>query len=316
MTHSTPLILPKTDPPAPTVVSGQGVVTYEQLLNQDVGWALSEGSLFFEGRGRVQETLKRITKRLEELGIPYAVAGGMALFLHDYRRFTEYVDILVTQESLLRIHQELEGRGYIRPFEKSKNLRDTESKVKIEFLVTGGYPGDGKPKDIAFPDPAEVAVLKQGIHVLNLEQLISLKLASGMTGDGWTKDLADVEELIKELGLTDTLAGSLHPYVQDRYRRIWQTLYSTPKRYLWLLGKSPQTADVKSLDDLIVAVGEHFPEFAQMRDAGVELAPDDASSTHFVLQTTDSKVAERFKMIDESEFWGLDDASPTQSTDA
>lgn len=290
----------------PKSTQSQGFVTYEQLLNQDTEWALSEGSLFFEGRGAVQETLKRITKRLDDLGIPYAVAGGMALFLHDYRRFTEDVDILVTRDSLARIHQELEGRGYIRLFEKSKNLRDAESKVKIEFLVTGGFPGDGKPKDIAFPDPAGVAVLKQGIRVLNLEQLVSLKLASGMTGEGRTKDLADVEELIKGLGLLESFADALHPYVQDRYRTIWRSLHATPKRYLWLLGKSPQTAGAKSFDDLIAAEGKYFPEFAQMRDAGVQLAPDGTCNSHFVLVTTDPIVAERFKMIDESEFWGLD----------
>jgi len=30
--------------------------------------------------------------------------------------------------------------------------------VRIEFLVSGQYPGDGKPKPVAFPDPADVAV--------------------------------------------------------------------------------------------------------------------------------------------------------------
>jgi hypothetical protein len=303
-------------PVASPEVSRQTLVTYEQLLSQDLEWALSEGSLFFEGRGSVQETLKRITRRLDELGIPYAVAGGMALFLHDYRRFTEDVDLLVTRESLERIYQELEGRGYVRPFAKSKNLRDTESKVKIEFLVTGGYPGDGKPKEIAFPDPSDVAVLKQGIRVLGLEQLVSLKLASGMTGDGRTKDLADVEELIKTLALPVKLAESLHPYVQDRYREIWSRLNSAPKRYLWLLGKSRQTSGVKSFEDLIAAVGKYFPEFAQMRDAGVQLAPDDPHHTHFVFTTSDPEVAKRFNMIDETEFWGLDEASPTASADS
>ena len=233
----------------------------------------------------------------------------MAVFLHGYRRFTEDVDILVTRDSLLRIHQELEGRGYLRPFEKSKNFRDTDSKVKIEFLITGGFPGDGKPKDISFPDPADVAVVRDGIRVLNLEQLVSLKLASGMTGEGRTKDLADVEELIKELGLTEAFAESLHPYVSNRYRTIWRKLHATPKRYLWLLAKSPQTARVTSFDDLIAAVGVYFPEFALMRDAGVQLAPDEPNSTHWVLTTSDPEVAKRFRMMDESEFLDLGNSS-------
>jgi hypothetical protein len=46
------------------------VVPYHERLNQDRGWALSEGSLFFEGKGKVQEALRRIIIRLNELGIP------------------------------------------------------------------------------------------------------------------------------------------------------------------------------------------------------------------------------------------------------
>ena len=52
------------------------VPAFEVRLSADPRWALSEGSLFFEGKGAVQEALRRITSRLNELHIPYAVAGG------------------------------------------------------------------------------------------------------------------------------------------------------------------------------------------------------------------------------------------------
>ena len=54
----------------------------------------------------------------------------MALFMHGFRRFTEDIDILVTREALERIHEELEGRGYLPPFTGSKNLRDAELGVR------------------------------------------------------------------------------------------------------------------------------------------------------------------------------------------
>lgn len=92
-------------------IKASNVIPYEQHLDQDRRWALSEGSLFFEGRGKVQEALRRITSRLNELGISYAVVDGMALFQHGYRRFTEDVDLLVTRESLKQIHAKLEGLG-------------------------------------------------------------------------------------------------------------------------------------------------------------------------------------------------------------
>ena len=195
--------------------------SFEQKLNSDLRWALSEGSQFFEGKGAVQETLQRVTRRLSELKIPYAICGGLALFAHGYRRFTEDVDILVTPEGLQRAHETLDGLGYVPPFPGSKNLRDAESRVKIEFLVTGAYPGDGKPKPVAFPDPATVAIELDGVQYLNLATLVELKIASGMTDPGRLRDLSDVIELIKLLDLKLTFVESLSPFVRDKYAELW-----------------------------------------------------------------------------------------------
>ena len=71
------------------------MITYEQRLNRDLDWALREGSMHFEKGNAVHKTLQRIARKLDELGIPYALAGAMALFYHGFRRFTEDVDILV-----------------------------------------------------------------------------------------------------------------------------------------------------------------------------------------------------------------------------
>ncbi len=54
---------------------------YEQRLDEDPRWALGEGSMFFEGKGAVQEAMSRIARRLDEKGILYAVVGGMASFM-------------------------------------------------------------------------------------------------------------------------------------------------------------------------------------------------------------------------------------------
>ena len=92
------------------------------------------------------------------------------------------------------MHAALDGLGYVRPFEKSKNLRDTESGVKIEFLVAGEFPGDGKLKPVSFPDPSKVAIERRGIRFLNLRTLIELKLASGLTGGDRKRDLIDIQQ--------------------------------------------------------------------------------------------------------------------------
>ena len=198
------------------------MVIYEELLDRDFDWALREGSMHFEQQSAVHRTLKKIASQLERLGIEYAVAGGMALFFHGYRRFTEDIDILVTADSLKRIHDNLEGLGYVAPLGGSRNLRDAESGVRIEFLVTGAFPGDGKPKPVAFPDPGAASVDIGGIRFLTLPRLIELKLASGMTAPTRLQDLADVQRLIQVLKMPAEAAGDLNPFVQAKFRELCQ----------------------------------------------------------------------------------------------
>ncbi|SFI90120.1 hypothetical protein [Planctomicrobium piriforme] len=216
---------PQNDPPlGPRGL--EAIADYSLRLNSDRGWALSEGSRFFEGSSSVQAALERLTQRVAELEIPYAIVGGMALFQHGYRRFTEVIEMLVTAEGLDAIHQHLNGRGYLRPFEGSRNLRETETGVRIEFLTTGGFPGDGKPKPVAFPDPLAVSEIHEGMSVITLPALVDLKLASGMSSRSRLKDLADVQELIKVLQLPESFADQLHPHVAAEFRELWSASQS------------------------------------------------------------------------------------------
>ncbi|HZZ77086.1 MAG TPA: hypothetical protein VFE62_01125 [Gemmataceae bacterium] len=259
--------------------------SYEDRLSQDLRWALAEGSSFFEGKGAVQETLRKITKKLSSLGIPYAVVGGMALFSHGLRRFTEDVDILVTHESLKEVHRNLDGLGYVPPFEGSKNLRDAETRVKIEFLVTGAYPGDGKPKPVSFPDPSAVSVEKDGIAYVALPTLIELKLASGMSSADRMKDLSDVLELIKTLDLPENMDVSLNPYVREKYQELWKAARPA-KRYIRIWHKTAGSPE----------------QLEQMLRDGVTLSPSSSSDEYDYLVTTDSEVARKYDMHDEAEF--------------
>ena len=177
--------------------------------------------MHFEEHSAVHDALRKITARLDELEIAYAVVGGMALFFHGFRRFTEDIDILVTRAGLETIHRELEGLGYVPPFEGSNNLRDAELGVKIEFLVEGDFPGDGKPKPVAFPNPNAVAVELGGVRCVNLPTLVELKLTSGMTAPGRLRDLGDVEQLIHVLRIPRALAVQLNPFVRERFEAIW-----------------------------------------------------------------------------------------------
>ena len=289
-------------------VSETPLADYEQRLSQDSRWAMSEGSRHFDEKSNVHLSLQRICKRLNDLGVPYAVAGGMALFQHGFRRFTEDVDILVTRQDLKRIHDGLSGRGYLPPFAKSKNLRDTETGVRIEFLLSGDYPGDGQEKPVSFPEPQAVAESRDGIQFLNLMTIIELKLASGMTGADRIKDLADVQELIKLLTLPAEFGSQLNPYVQPKYQELWNASRSHQRRYVQLWRNKLHTTGAKSFEQLIENLPHAADTLRNMRDAGVTLDLDGGTGDDYArLVTTDPEIARKYDMHDESEFWDRDE---------
>jgi hypothetical protein len=61
---------------------------------------IDEIDMFFAGKGPEHKTLRRLVKKLEKAGIPYAVMGAMAVNAHQHQRTTNDVDVLVTQKGL------------------------------------------------------------------------------------------------------------------------------------------------------------------------------------------------------------------------
>jgi hypothetical protein len=127
----------------------------------------------------------------------------------------------MTAEGLQKFHEELVGLGYVPAFPGArKRLRSTTDNVSIEVMTTGEYPGDGKPKPVSMPEPAQASTEIDGIKVVTLEKLIELKLASGISAPDRLKDLADVQELIKIRNLGADFALNLDPYVRAKYLEL------------------------------------------------------------------------------------------------
>jgi hypothetical protein len=202
-----------------------------ESAGRDVSRAFWEGASFaerfFMGLDEVHQALLRLTAALDAAGIPYAIAGAMAMNAHGYRRVTTHVDVLLTRAGLEQFKRQHLGRGWVERFPGSKGLRDTESNVKIDVLLSGDYPGDGKPKPVRFPDPS-VAVQGDGFRVLAVRDLFELKLASGMTNADRLKDLADVQELVRHASLPLELADRLDPMVRGKYIEIWHATQRGP----------------------------------------------------------------------------------------
>lgn len=183
--------------------------------------SLVEAERYFMGKAKVQQAAVDLAAALDEAGVPYAIAGAMAVSMHGRPRTTEDVDVLLTPDGLKRFKRYWLGRGWIERFPGSKNMRDVRNGVKIDVLLTGDYPGDGKPKPVRFPDPADVAVDIDGLQTLGLPELIELKLASGMTSPDRPRDLDDVIQLIRALRLSDKFSRQLNPWVRAKFLELW-----------------------------------------------------------------------------------------------
>ena len=181
----------------------------------------AEGLRYFMGEGNLHGALAQLSSDLKRHAIDYMVIGAVALMAYGHPRFTEDIDLVMTPEGLEIFHRELIGLGYVPAFSgEKKRLRSTREGVSIEVIMTGEYPGDGKPKPVSFPVPSDASIDIDGVQIVTLDKLIELKLASGMTAPDRLKDLADVQELIKARGLSSDFAASLNPYVREQYLQL------------------------------------------------------------------------------------------------
>lgn len=196
---------------------------YHQAAINTFDERLRESERFHMGVGKIHETLKALADDLDRAGIDYAVVGALALNAHGYARETVDIDALVHPDGLVRFRQQLVGRGYIEKFPGArKSFRNTRTGVTVEFLTTGEFPGDGRPKPVAFPEPAAVSTVIGGVKFVRLPVLVELKLASGMTQPSRLRDLADVQDLIRFLRLDESFANDLSPYVRETFLTLLQ----------------------------------------------------------------------------------------------
>lgn len=173
------------------------------------------------GTSDVHQALARVTEKLDELRIPYAICGGMAVNAHGYQRTTTDVDLLLTFEGHARFKAAAVGFGWVEKSPGSRGVLDAATRVPIRFLLTGGAPGDGVPRGVAFPDPSDVAVELSGGRSVALTTLIEMKLACGLSAPDRPGDFGDVIQLIRANTLGEHVRDQLHSYVQPKFRELW-----------------------------------------------------------------------------------------------
>jgi hypothetical protein len=179
------------------------------------------------GQAEAQLALYRLTGILESEGLPYAIIGAFALNEYGHRRVTVDVDLVMREEDLREFKRRHLGKGYEERVPGTGKLLDTVHGVNVDVLSTGRFPGDDKPKPIAFPDPAVVALRGEQFALLPMARYIELKLASGMVAAHRGKDLVDIQELIKSASLPARVADDLHPWVRAKFLELWQLAQAT-----------------------------------------------------------------------------------------
>ncbi|MGH7284202.1 MAG: hypothetical protein ACRELY_21965 [Polyangiaceae bacterium] len=176
---------------------------------------------FFMGDSDAQQALYKLTAILEAESLPYAIIGAFALNEYGHRRVTVDVDLVMRDEDLAEFKRRHLGEEYGERVQGTGKLLDRKLGVNIDVLSTGRFPGDDKPKPIAFPDPAKTAVRGDRFALLPMPMFIELKLASGMVAAHRAKDLVDIQELIRSANLPIDIAQQLDPWVRDKFIELW-----------------------------------------------------------------------------------------------
>lgn len=157
--------------------------------------------------------VKYLARDLDENGIHYCIIGGLALGIHNYQRYTEDIDLLVSKEDFSKIQERLIGKGYtFRPgSKKNMYMHSGASKVPIDVLIEGDKEGN-----ILLPNPTKVRMKIGGVWYLDLTHLIEFKLRAARP-----RDIQDVLQLIANNELTKDYAEKLDSDVQDKFVNLF-----------------------------------------------------------------------------------------------
>ena len=168
--------------------------------------------MFFDDRGPVPETFRRLVKLLADADIPHIFIGAIAVNAYGLRRSTEDVDLCMRPDDLERFKKRFVGTEFEPVKGRPRRFFDPKTQVSFDILLTGEIAGNPrKQRDIRFPDPSE-AELIDGVAFVSLPRLIELKLVT------WRyKDWGDVVELIRQHDLNESFGDQFNPLVRQAY---------------------------------------------------------------------------------------------------
>ncbi len=175
---------------------------------------------------RVEKLLRKVAEALDAARIPYAVIGGNAVAAwvatvdEEAVRATKDVDVLVRREDLESITAAFRPIG-LMPAETlgvtmflDRHRPNPKSGVHLVFANEPVRSHYTRPA----PDPASAARSAQGFQVINLPDLVAMKLQSFRR-----VDQVHIEDLLDSGLLTESLIHDLPEELRARLREIQDT---------------------------------------------------------------------------------------------
>jgi len=168
--------------------------------------------------------LIKVAQILEQLDIPYAITGGMAVFVWARPRFTADIDIIVLMAQrhialLAEAVQALSDASYIdtavmrRALERHGefNFIDGATGVKVDFFAMEGTPFDRSQLNRRMPQH----ILGHHVYFVSPEDLILSKLLWFQLGES-AKQYEDIVSILR-----------MQPKLDWKYLKKWATIHKT-----------------------------------------------------------------------------------------
>jgi hypothetical protein len=277
---------------------------FEVAAVKDYNFGARECDLHFGGKGVVWDTARRIIAALRERKLDTVLVGDLAMFLHGYRRVTSVVELLVDEAALAVIRDQLDLLGVSKDFPTANSIRDIQTHVKIRLHIAG-RPRTRQGPAVLLPHPRECGQETAGFPVIQLVPLIDMRLAIGLEPDTHERETIDVIELIRVLHLPLELMDELNPIVRDKYLQYWTCLNVPPPKYIRPLRAPGCLESMDNPDELLAKCGLSAELRGGMLRDGILL--ERRPSGRAMLTTTDWKLAEKYDMHLEDEYWRIDE---------
>ena len=145
----------------------------------------------------------KLARRLREI-VDAPVVGGIAVYLHGVSRSTVDLDLYVRDRKEIAAQLEAAGAEWDRA--EREHVLDG---VKIHTITAAD----------AGVVIGRTSVI-DGVRVVTLKDLVAIKLISGLKNPGRSKDLGDVEELIRAVPLDKRFAAKLPKGIRAEFKKM------------------------------------------------------------------------------------------------